>query len=126
MKLEYLDTVNGNGDNIIRLYDFDIFQADKFKQALKQTILHNNKMLGLSELDFIQSINCNLTFRISNTDNGITTPDKKQFFCDLTIRAYEQMVLLLVPFCKEVSNNYQWLYDTNSETELLFSSDGKW
>jgi hypothetical protein len=125
MKLEYLDTVNANGDNVIRLYEFDSFQADKFKQQIKETILVNNKTLSLSMLDFIQPINCNLTFRISNTDNGITTNDKKQFFCDLTTKAYEEMVLLLEPFCKD-NNGYQWLYDTNSKTELLFSPDGKW
>lgn len=126
MKLEYLDSVNDKGDNIVRLYDFDTSQADKFRQTVKKTILSNKRPLDLTTLDFIQPINCNLVFRISISNNGITSANKKQFFCDLTAKAYEEMVLLLEPFCKDDSNGCQWLYNTNSETELLFSRDGKW
>jgi len=126
LKLDYLDKVNEHGDNIVRLYDFNTSQADKFRETIKQTILAGKKPFELATLEFIQSINCNLTLRISDSDYGITTTDKKQFYCDLTTKGYEEMVLLLVPFCKDGNYGYQWLYDTNSETELLFSSDGKW
>lgn len=126
MKLEYLDAVNKNGDKIIRLYNFDSFEADKFRKAIIQTILENKINLALSSIPFIQSVNCNLTFRLADSDIGITTRDMKEFFCDLTKKAFEHLVLLLEPFCIDDKHGYQWLYDTNSEIELLFSPDGKW
>ena len=126
MKLDYIDNINEYGDNMIRLYEFDRSQAIMFRQAIQETIIINNKQLDLSTLDFIQSRNCNLSMRIADTDEGITTPDEIIFFCDLTLREYENMVSLLEPFCKKETKGYQWLYDIDSQTDFLFSPAGTW
>lgn len=126
MRLDYIDNVNEYGDNIVRLYEFDKSQAEKFRQAIEQTIIANKKDLDLSTVSFIQSRNCNLVLRISNEDDGIITTDKENFFCDLTIQGYEQMVSLLKPFCKKETIGYQWLYDIDSPTDFLFSPGGTW
>jgi len=126
MQLDYIDNFNEYGENIIRLYDFDSAQANKFEQAIKQVLITNKKPLELTTLDFIQARNCNLTLRISDEDAGITTSDNKLFFCDMTISGYEQMVLLLEPFCKKETKGFQWLYDIDTLTDFLFSPGGTW
>jgi hypothetical protein len=64
--------------------------------------------------------------RISSLDEGITSSDNKIFYCDLTISGYEQMLLLLEPFCKKETKGYQMLYDIDSLTDFLFSPSGTW
>jgi len=126
MQLDYIDKINEFGDNIVRLYDFDSSQANKFQQLIQQLILDANKQLDLSAVDFIQERNCNLILRISDEDIGIVRSGKKKFFCDLTISGYKHMVSLLNPFCKKETKGYQWLYDIDSSTDFLFSPGGTW
>jgi hypothetical protein len=110
----------------VRLYDFDSFEAEKFRQLVNQTIITNEKQLNLSNIEFIQSRNCKLTLRISDEDLGISTSNKKKFYCDLTINGYKQLLVLLIPFCKKETKGYQWLYDIDSNTDFLFSPGGTW
>lgn len=126
MNLDYIDKTNEYGDNMVRLYNFDKAEAIKFRDAIQQTIIVNKKLLPLTTLDFIQVRNCYLTLRISDEDEGITTNDKVNFVCDLTLEGYKQMVLLLEPFCKKETKGYQWLYDIDSQTDFLFSPGGTW
>ena len=126
MKLDYIDNVNEYGDNIVRLYDFDMSHADKFRQLIQNTIISDNKDLNLSSIDFIQARNCNLTLRIANEDIGMITSDKENFYCDLTTQCYIQMIALLEPFCKRETNGFQWLYDIDTPTDFLFSPGGTW
>jgi hypothetical protein len=121
MMLDYIDDINEYGDNVVRLYDFDRLEAVKFRQAIMETIISNNDQLDLSTTDFIQGRNCNLILRISEEDLGITTMDNINFFCDLTLAGYEQMISLLKPFCTKETKGYQYLYDIDSPTDFLFS-----
>src|SRR4051812_18656824 len=112
MTLDYLDKVNTSGDSIVRLFDFDILQADKFRQTIQQTVIQNKKQLDLASVDFVKAVNCSLTFRVADKDIGIISADSKIFFCDLTIDTYSQMTNLLEPFCSgQNSGHYQWLYN---------------
>lgn len=77
-------------------------------------------------LDFIQSINCNLILQLSETDDGITTFDNKNFVCSLTTEKYKEMLLLMEPFCDKDVYGYQWLYDLDTAIDLLFSPGGSW
>lgn len=45
MQLDYIENVNEYGDSIVRLYDFDKAQAEKFRQAIQQTIIAKKKNL---------------------------------------------------------------------------------
>ena len=126
MKLEYLDNVNDYNDNVVRLYDFDKLQANRFQQEIEQTIIKSKKQLNLTTLDYIQVINCNLTLRIADSNKGITTEDNINFFCELTIKGFEEMISLLEPFCDKQTSRFQWLYDLDTPTELLFSPKGTW
>lgn len=126
MYLDFIDEINEYGDNIVRLYDFDSAEAIKFKQILHQTLVLDKKSLDLSDLNFIEARNCKLTLRIADEDEGITTSDKNQFFCDMTIAGYERMIGLLEQFCNKETKGYQFLYDIDSHTDFLFSPAGTW
>ncbi len=126
MQLDYIDKINAYGDNIVRLYDFNSAEADKFMNIVHQTLVLNKKPLELSTIDFIVARNCKLTLRISAEDEGITTSDKLQFFCDLTIAGYERIIELLEQFCNKETKGYQFLYDIDSQTDFLFSPAGTW
>jgi hypothetical protein len=126
MNLDYIDKINGYGDNVVRLYNFDFTQAIQFLDIFKETVITGKKPLDFSKISFIQSRNCNLILRICDEDLGVTTEDDKNFFCDMTIDGYEKMIPLIVPFCKKESKGYQYLYDVDSLTDLLFSPYGTW
>lgn len=126
MKLDFIENINAYNDNVVRLYDFDRLQAELFLNILVQTIMVDKKSLKLNTIDFIESRNCNLTLRISNEDLGISTANKKSFFCDLTSAGYKQMLVLLDPFTKKETKGFQYLYDVDSNTDFLFSPAGTW
>lgn len=106
MKLEFLDDLSDGGkfkdvvsEQLIRLYEFNNLQADALRKAIKQTIIEEGKELNIGEIDFIHKINCNLTLRISEANFGISRNDNSNFYCDLSIKGYENMISLIEPFC---------------------------
>lgn len=126
MQLDYIPNINEYGDNIVRLFDFDRAEAEKFRNLVVQTIIKKNEQIDLSAIDFIEPRNCNLILRIASEDLGVVKAGRKKFYCDLTIEGYEQMISLLDPFCKRETKGYQWLYDLDTETDFLFSPGGTW
>ena len=58
MQLDFIGNFNEYGDNIVRLYDFDMAEAGKFRQIIQQTILLNKDKLELASLDFVEARNC--------------------------------------------------------------------
>ena len=121
MKLEYLDSINEYGDHIVKLYDFDMNEAAKVCEAIRETVINTNKPLDLCSLDFIEPVNCKLILHISDTDEGIFSIDKKSFFCDLTIEGYLEMLHLMEPYCNKNARSFQMLYDLDTEIDFLFS-----
>ncbi len=126
MKLDFIDNINEYGDNVVRLYEFDKSSAIQFRQLLQDTIITNKQSLNLSEVPFIETRNCNLTLRISDEDTGIISSDNTNFFCDLTLKGYEELIVLLEPFCKKETKGYKFLYDIDTPTDFLFSPAGTW
>jgi len=126
MKLEFLENVNEYNDHVMRLYDFDSSQATLFRQIIEQLIIDKNRTIEMTSLSFIKNINCELTLRIANIDNGITSTDQKNFFCDLTIKNYENIKRLLEPFCRKESKGFEFLYEIDNPIEFLFSPNGTW
>jgi hypothetical protein len=126
MKLDYISNINEYGDDVVRLYEFDKAQAILFRNAIQEIILTKKQTLELASLSFIESRNCMLTLRISEEDLGIEIQRSAQLYCDLTLDAYQTMVLLLEPFCTKETKGYKCLYDVDSPTDLLFSPGGTW
>lgn len=121
MELDYLDNYNGLEENIVRLYNFDMAEAIQFRDLLVDVIITKKQKLDLSQVDFIEPRNCNLILGLFKTDEGILTKDNDTFFCILTLEGFKNMVKLIDPFCKKESRSYQYLYDIDNPTELLFS-----
>lgn len=126
MKLDYIDNLNTHGDNMVRLYDFDMSEAGKLSQAIMDTVILNKKQLNLNKTGFIQGRNCQLTLCLSKEDAGITTTDNLHFFCELTLEGYEQMLEYMAPFCTKETKGHRYLYDIDSPTDFLFSPKGTW
>jgi hypothetical protein len=124
MKLDYLHNINEFGENIVRFYDFDRALSIRFRDALKEMLLEKRKELNFSDLDFIERMNCNLILRLSEEDEGISSEDLKTFYCDLSLKGYEEMLRLVEPFCHKETKGHQWLYDVDNPTDLLFSPAG--
>jgi len=144
MELDYIENINGLDENVVRLYNFNKSEAIQFRGLLKDTIIDKRKKLDLSEVDFItprncnlifglftsdegiltkdnETRNCNLIFGLFTSDEGILTKDNETFFCILTLEGFTNMVKLITPFCNKESKGFQYLYDIDNPTELLFS-----
>jgi hypothetical protein len=133
MKLEYLDDLSNSGehpnletDELIRLYDFDKAEATLLYKAIQEIVIKEQKPLELSTLAFIQAVNCSLTFRIAEEDLGIAAFTDTSFFCYLTPDGYKNMLRLIEPYCTHKSQGYQWLYEVDTDIDLLFSPGGSW
>lgn len=120
MELDYIENVNGFDENVVRLYNFDKTEAVKFRDLIKETIVEKKQKLDLAEIDFIEARNCNLIFGLFKSDEGILTKDNKTFFCILTLDGFTNMLKLIEPYCNKNSRSYQYLYDIDNPTELLF------
>jgi hypothetical protein len=120
MELDYIENVNGLEQNIVRLYNFNKAEAIQFRDLIQDTIVSKRQKLDLSQVDFITPRNCNLIFGLFKSDEGIMTKDNETFFCVLTLAGFKKMLRLLEPFCKRESKGYQYLYDIDNLTDLLF------
>ena len=126
MQLDYIDNINEFGENVVRLYNFDKAQVIKFRALIEDTIINKKQKLDLSEVEFIEKRNCNLILGLFKTDEGILSSDNKTFYCALTLEGYHTMLKLLEPFCEKETKGYQYLYDVDNPTDLLFSPAGTW
>jgi len=122
MKLKFLENINAYGEHAIRLNDFDKAEASKFMKILKDLVSGSRQMIQLSAYDFIVPINCSLTLRLSETDEGIITEDNREFFCDLTPEAYKEIILMIEPFCIKETDTYRFLYELDNPIDFLFSA----
>jgi hypothetical protein len=120
MELDYIENVNGLEQNIVRLYNFNKAEAIQFRELIKDTIITKRQKLDLSQVDFITPRNCNLIFGLFKSDEGIITQDNKTLFCVLTLESFITMAKLIEPFCLKESKGYQYLYDIDNPTDLLF------
>jgi hypothetical protein len=120
MELDYIENVNGLEQNIVRLYNFNKAEAIQFRELIKDTIIAKRQKLDLSQVDFVTPRNCNLIFGLFKSDEGIITQDNKTLFCILTLKSFINMVKLIEPFCLKESKGYQYLYDVDNPTDLLF------
>lgn len=120
MEVDYIENFNGLDENLVRLYNFDQKEANKFRELLEETVINKKQKLNLAEVDFIEARNCNLIFGLFKSDEGILTKDNETFFCILTLESFKNMVKLIEPFCVKESRAHQYLYDVDTPTDLLF------
>ncbi len=126
MRLDYIENTDEYGDDMVRLYDFKREESIKFRQFVQDFLDSGKDQIDITEVDFIEPRNCSLIFCISEEDEGIVSDNGVNFYCNLTRKGYEKMLLLLDPFCKRETSGYQYLYDIDSPTDFLFSPAGSW
>ena len=80
MKLDYIDNYNGLQENIVRLFDFDKAEAIQFRDLLKDTVIDQKQRLDLSQIEFIDTEDCNLIFGLFKSEEGILTKDNETYF----------------------------------------------
>ena len=124
MQLDFIDNINEYGENVVRLFDFDKYEAIKFRDLIQDTIVIRKQKLVLSQVDFIEIHNCNLILGLFKTDEGIFSVDQKTFYCALTLEGYHKLLTLIEPFCKKDTRGYQYLYDIDNPTDFLFAPAG--
>ena len=120
MELDYIENVNGLDENIVRLFNFKKAEAILFRDLLVETVILKKERLDLSQVNFITPHQCNLIFGLFKTDEGILSKDNETFFCILTMEGFKNMVKLIEPFCLKESKSFQYLYDIDTPTDLLF------
>ncbi|CAM1334201.1 hypothetical protein [Tenacibaculum aestuariivivum] len=120
MELDYIENINGFDENVVRLYNFNKTEAIKFRELIKEIVIEKKQKLDLSEVDFIEPRNCNLIFGLFKSDEGILTKDSQTFFCVLTLEGFFNMLKLIEPYCYKDTRSYQYLYDIDNPTDLLF------
>jgi hypothetical protein len=120
MELDYIENVNGLDENIVRLFNFKKAEAILFRDLLVETVILKKERLDLSQVNFITPHQCNLIFGLFKTDEGVLSKDNETFFCILTMEGFKNMVKLIEPFCLKESKSFQYLYDIDTPTDLLF------
>jgi hypothetical protein len=130
MKIEYLTEVNPAypSDSILRIFDFDYFEACQFREILSKLANGSVAETDLSNLPFVTSISgCRLILKVGSKDKGIVPLSGNAFECILTRNAWQDAESFVEPFCDENPvSGYQWLYDLDNDIELLFSKNGDW
>jgi len=126
MELDFIENINEFGENVVRLYNFDKSQSIKFRDLIQGVIVDGNQKLDLSQVDFIESRNCNLILGLFKSNEGIITNDKETFYCALTLEGFKTMLILLEPFCNKNSISHQYLYEIDNPIDFLFSPAGTW
>jgi len=126
MTVDFIPNINNYGEHVVRLYAFDKIEAERFRKALRQVVLVEKQDLDLLTLLFVEPRNANLILRISEEDEGISTENNQVFYCDLTLESYEKMEKLIQPFTIKDTVTHQWLYDVDTEIDLLFAPAGTW
>lgn len=131
MKLDFLSNISENGkyrdvisNNLVRLYDFDTTEALKLAGIIQAKIIHENCILDIGILDFIEGLNCRLLLEKGEDDYGVLKYNKSTFKCVLTVTAYTQMV----NYIRDAKRSgYQWLCLTSKDDiDFLFSASGTW
>ena len=126
MKLDYINNINEYGDKIMRLYNFDRFEAKAFSSSINTQIMSNKSAFNLESAKYIQSQNCQLSLCLSDEDEGIIHLQQREFVCKLTLSSYHKMLALIEPFCRKEMKSYQFLYeDIDNPIDFLFSPSGK-
>jgi hypothetical protein len=130
MKIEYLTNTDPTHpkDSILRIFDFTSSEACQFRGILSKLANGSISEIDLSGLPFVTSIGgCHLVLKVGSKDKGVIRFSDTMFECILTKLTWENAEGLVEPFCdtREVSG-YQWLYNLDTDIELLFSQNGDW
>ena len=123
MKLEFLDDLTDGGKyplanltELLRLYDFDDFELMKIRHLIKRSLIDRDGQIIISNLDFVDALNCTLTLGVAEQDAGIllTGNEGCDFYGEFCKDTYSKMLDII----DRLGDGYNWLYDPGSENEI--------
>lgn len=133
MTLEYLDDISDNGrfphaagEKILRLYHHTPEESALLRGIIIQLASGTLQSFDISSCTWVNSLNCRLLFAVSDNDLGLVSDDSIHFTCQLTPIEWHHMADRIQPFCETSANGYQWLCETSSPFDFLYSFDGSW
>ena len=130
MKIEHLTNTNPAHpkDSILRIFDFTSSEACQFRDILSKLADGSCTEILLNSFTFVTSVaDCSLVLKVGPKDKGVISLSTNEFECILKRDTWDDAQAFVEPFCdtKDVSG-YQWLYNLDTDIELLFSKDGDW
>jgi hypothetical protein len=129
MRIEYLTNTNPTHpkESILRIFDFDSIQACQFKDLLSKLASGSASEIDISDLPFVTPVDgCHLVLKVGRRDRGLVRVSSTIFECILTRLTWDNAEGLVEPFCEANLSGYQWLYDMDTDIQLLFSPRGDW
>lgn len=129
MKIEYLANINPAHpkDSILRIYDFDSIEACQFRDIISMLAHGSVSRIDLNDIPFVTTVaDCHLVLKVGSSDKGVIILSENSYDCILTSDSWEDAEGLVAPFCEGNLSGYQWLYNLNTDIELLFSPSGNW
>ena len=129
MKIEHLTNTDSDHpkSNMIRAFDFDSWEACRFRDILSGLANGAISEIDLTGLPFVTTIGgCRLILKVGKGDMGTIQLSKTVFECVLTKVSWETAEDRVAPFCDGDLSGYQWLYKLNTNIEFLFSPSGEW
>lgn len=129
MKIEYLTNIDSTNpkDSILRIFDFDSSEACQFRDILSKLADGSTTTIDLNSIPLFTPLdNCHLVLRVGSSDKGVIILSGNALECILTRDGWQDAEGLVEPFCEGNISGYQWLYDLNTDIELLFSPSGDW
>ncbi len=128
MLIEYVSNVNQKfpKDAIVRIFDFTMRESKDFCRSMMR-IWETGEPLDMATLNFAKEINCKLRFAVDDRDQGVRKSSDGNFVCFLTKKSYWEMYRLIESYNeKEGELAHQWLYNLNTDIDLLYSRTGLW
>lgn len=129
--MEFLDaTGNGEFPNaspkyLVRLSEFTDKDQIDLIQTIEQFLLNGGQPVDLYNLSFVQSINCSVTLKLAEEDEGLVNSGKNhEYLCLLSLLSYQYMTKIIM----NVSNGHNWLTPGEylDEPAFLLSRYGLW
>jgi hypothetical protein len=109
MKIEFLES-GSNDCPLIRIYGDEPDVCKQFLRVFTQLSNGSSKKVSLTELPGVEPLaRCSLTARVFKRDRGIVLKQRNVFDWMLTADTWDNVAVLIEPFCLTEANGFQWL-----------------
>ena len=114
-------------DIIVRLWNYSKSDLERFSQSIN-AVIKDSCDLWISETTYITRSEIKLQLKVGNTDLGIIpiTEDEQIYHCILKVESFIAIHDMITNIVRSDLNGFQWLYDINTNIDLLLSKTGTW
>lgn len=114
-------------DKIVRLWDYSKSDLECFSQSINAIIKDSCELL-ISDATYITKSEITLLLKVGDTDLGIipVIEGEQIYHCILKVESFIAMHEMITNIVRSDLKGFQWLYDLNTNIDLLFSKSGIW